>query len=192
MIKTLVVAVGGAVAVAGVVAAATVNANDDAQVVTGAGSAMSSPVGFPGDLACSPDAVPDLSQLDAGTASMAADNQVAQRLSTQVDREAIVYSARRMSSDGPVAVGARAAAVKVPYSTAAGWLVDSNELVSPARCVWVVTVEAPFEPRSVRAGATAVTYTGYTAMFDAASGEYLGVNAGPGLVNVVTGANLPK
>ena len=63
------------------------------------------------------------------------------------------------------------------------------------RCVWYVTLEAPFAPRSgpapVGDAAPIRPADSYTAVYDLASGEYLGVTAGTESLNVITGAGFP-
>lgn len=86
-----------------------------------------------------------------------------------------------------------AAAVRAPYQAAEAWIggsVQENSLVAPQRCVWVVTVDAPFTPRSAPPGVTVKPYPSYTTMFDGRSGQYLGVSAGVDAANLISGERL--
>jgi hypothetical protein len=87
---------------------------------------------------------------------------------------------------------APAAAVRMSYARAAASTGDNaaEGLVATDRCVWVVTVGAPFTPRSHPYGVAAPRYDSYTAVFDAATGQYLSVTAGATAPNVLTGANV--
>jgi hypothetical protein len=85
-----------------------------------------------------------------------------------------------------------AAASQLTFATADRWMPGSSEdsLVAPTRCVWMVTVDAPFQPRSTPENGTNTSYDSYTVLFDAASGEYLGVSAGSDTPNLITGKNV--
>jgi hypothetical protein len=85
-----------------------------------------------------------------------------------------------------------AAASLLTFATADRWMPGSAEdsLVAPTRCVWMVTVDAPFQPRSTPENGMDVSYDGYTVLFDAASGAYLGVGAGTDTPNLITGKNV--
>ena len=63
-------------------------------------------------------------------------------------------------------------------------------IVAAGRCVWVVTVKAPFTPRSRPYGVAAPRYDTYTAVLDVATGQFLSVTAGTTAPNVLTGANV--
>jgi hypothetical protein len=85
-----------------------------------------------------------------------------------------------------------AAASLLTFATADRWMPGSAEdsLVAPTRCVWMVTVDAPFQPRSTPENGMDVSFDGYTVLFDAASGAYLGVSAGTETPNLITGRNV--
>jgi hypothetical protein len=85
-----------------------------------------------------------------------------------------------------------AVATQLTFKTADSWMPGSSEdsLVAPTRCVWMVTVDAPFQPRSTPENGMNISYDSYTVLFDAASGEYLGVGAGSDTPNLITGKNV--
>lgn len=118
---------------------------------------------------------------------MASANRIAQAEPTRVERDEAIANARPASSDRPAAATAPAAAILAPAS----WADINHGLVAPNRCMWVVTVDAPFAPRGmpyVPGGSKPIKpMQGYTVVFDAASGEYQGTAAGPGSLNVLTG-----
>jgi hypothetical protein len=87
---------------------------------------------------------------------------------------------------------APAAAVRMSYARAAASTGDNaaEGTVAPDRCVWLVTVNGPFTPRSHPYGVPARQYDSYTTVFDAATGQYLSVTAGTTTPNVLTGTNV--
>jgi len=98
------------------------------------------------------DALPDLSQVDERVAKDAETNGWAQVAgeSSWLDRDAAGAMARAASTGD--ASKAPAAAVRVPESQALVWLDGKdavNPLINPTRCVWVVTVNAPWQPSRV-------------------------------------------
>lgn len=143
------------------------------------------------DRPCVRDALPTLPPgLDARLVNAARQNPASLQRpeSEQLSRQAAVEKAKAMSMDGSASA---AAAVEVPFSVGGSWLGDAgNPLVANDRCTWVVTVVAPFQQRSVPPGVTPRTFDRFTVLFDLASGQYLGVGAGPGTPDVLTGAHL--
>jgi hypothetical protein len=104
-----------------------------------------------------------------------------------------IASARAVNAGtGAGLAGAPAAAARMSYARAAASTGDTvtEGIVAPDRCVWLVTVNAPFTPRSHPYGVTAPQYGSYTAVFDAATGQYLSVTAGATAPDVRTGANI--
>lgn len=169
--------------------AATASANPPAQdSIT-----VESPVA---DLPCSHSAIPDLRGADARWVDQAKVNAFSQRLDrdkTPVSRAQAVADTREMSTGNAAEVqSAFAAAVQVPYRTGGKWFGDSNALIAPERCVWVVTVEAPYQvPRAPR-GVDRPILTQYSVIFDAASGEGIGMMAGNNIPNVIDGSGLER
>ncbi|WP_433293926.1 hypothetical protein ACQP2F_31815 [Actinoplanes sp. CA-030573] len=88
--------------------------------------------------------------------------------------------------------GSPAAAAQMSYARAAASTGDdvAEGIVAPDRCVWLVTVKAAFTPRSVPYGAKPVQYDSYTTVFDAATGQFLSITAGPAAPDVLSGANI--
>lgn len=116
-----------------------------------------------------------------------------QALAMARDLSSIAQEALALSEVSTDAATLPAAAVQVPYRVANAWLGGAETdrgLVAPTRCVWVVTVEGPFRPRSVPPGSKPTTYSSYTAVFDSRSGQYLAVTAGVDSPNVISGQNL--
>jgi hypothetical protein len=106
-----------------------------------------------------------------------------------------VAAAKSMNQTGATTsslAAAPAAAVRMSYARAAASTGDNGAegIVAPDRCVWVVTVDASFTPRSHPYGVAARHYDSYTAVFDAATGQYLSVTAGATAPDVLTGANI--
>lgn len=88
-----------------------------------------------------------------------------------------------------------AAATQAPFERADKWLGGASaeeSIVARDRCVWVVTVEAEFQARSAPRGKVPPRFDVYTTMFDALSGQYLGVSAGSDAANLVTGDGLSR
>jgi hypothetical protein len=136
------------------------------------------------DMPCSYDATPDLAKADPRTIAIVSQNPVAQAVPGRVTRSVAIAMARRMS-DAPVDVAkvADAAAVLVPAARVG----MTNQLVHPNRCLWVVTVQASYTPRSGPRGAELRALPWFTASLDAASGQGQGISAGPDAPNVLTG-----
>ena len=83
------------------------------------------------------------------------------------------------------------AVAQVPYAVGnimTGGSRSDDSVVAPTRCVWVVTVHAPYQPASVPPGVKPTTFRSYTTIFDVASGEYLGLAAGAYGTDIITGA----
>lgn len=147
------------------------------------------------DVACATDAVPSDSPFTDERARQAAASNpfssVVQDADRALTREAAIAQARALSEGSIEQVqSAPAAAVQVPYSTASVWTANNNPYIAPSRCVWVVTVYAPFEPHSHPYGIEPPKYAQYTVLFDVASGQYGGVTAGPDIPDVIEGKNL--
>ncbi len=157
------------------------------------------------DQACDPIATPTLAAETDGRVRDAMESNPASNadpMAPAMSRSDAVTAARQMSvtaqeglsgdTSEPSTELLPAAAAQEPFSQANRWFAGEdgdNSLVAPARCVWVVTVQAPFRPRSAPAGATATVFDSYTAVFDSRSGQYLGVTAGAESPNLLTGAN---
>lgn len=140
------------------------------------------------DVDCSYDAVPQLRHAtDKRIIGQISSNPYSQVVVGRISRDDAIAIARQFSSDPEKARIADAAAAQV----SAQWLGDTNQLINPARCFWVVTVAAPYVPRSTPRGVEASTYGSYTVAFDSASGEYLSTSAGADSLNVLTG-HVPK
>jgi hypothetical protein len=112
-----------------------------------------------------------------------------------LDRSSAIAAAKIEGARGQMTAqlnAAPAAAVELPYGKAATMLgEDAGEgIVASNRCVWLVTVSAPFTPRSAPHGVKAPTFDAYTMAFDVATGQYLSTVAGPTAPNLVTGQNL--
>lgn len=136
------------------------------------------------DVSCSYDAVPKLgADVDRRVVDQAAQNPYSQATEGRIDRDQAISMARGFSSDPQAALGAKAAAAQV----SAGWLGDTNPLINPSRCFWIVTVDGPYQPRSAPRGVESKNYGTYTVALDAASGEFLSISAGPESLNVLTG-----
>jgi hypothetical protein len=105
-----------------------------------------------------------------------------------------IASAKSMNQATGVSglAAAPAAAVRMSYARAAASTGDNatEGIVAPDRCVWVVTVDAAFTPRSHPYGVAAPRYDSYTTVFDVATGQYLSVTAGATAPDVLTGANI--
>lgn len=125
------------------------------------------------------------SQADPDRAPMNRDEAVAaardlSMIASEQDGSASTVDLSRLTS----------AAVQVPFESANKWIsgsVSENSLVAGNTCVWVVTVNAPFRPRSAPDPSVATTFDSYTAMFDSRSGQYLGLSAGTDAGSVITG-----
>jgi hypothetical protein len=130
---------------------------------------------------CEVSAAPDGKPLTKGAAIQAA-RQMARPVQEAYDT----------GSKVPDLASYPAAASQLTFATADRWMPGSSDdsLVAPTRCVWMVTVEAPFEPRSTPENGMNISYDGYTVLFDAASGAYLGVGAGTDTPNLITGKNV--
>lgn len=66
----------------------------------------------------------------------------------------------------------------------------NNPLVAPDRCMWLVTVDGPFQSVSSLTGAKEPAATSYTVLIDSASGDVLDLLAGPGAPSLTSGAGL--
>jgi hypothetical protein len=146
------------------------------------------------DVACEVGALPNLQKLSERQLEMVATNPFANPPSdigavlTRVDA---AKAARLSSTDPEGSVDAPVAATQVPYNLAAKWIGDSNELIAPERCVWVATVEATFTPiHHGPIGSKPRTFDRYTVVMDAASGQGISLNAGPGEPDLFTGIGL--
>lgn len=143
------------------------------------------------DLPCQLEALPTLDNTLDRITDLLNRNPVTQPLAngvSAVTRTGAIDLARAVTD----ATGANAAAAKMSYSDAEnayGTTVGDASLVAPLRCVWVVTVAAPYAPRSAPEGidATGISYDSYTVTLDVASGEVIDVGAGPETPNVITG-----
>lgn len=137
------------------------------------------------DQECDVSAVPDLSSgnLSKKFLDEVKQNRVAQPLPKGADpysRTRIDDWVRAQSSDAQAARGATVMTVQVPYRVGAAWMGGGdNPLVAPSRCVWVSVTDAPWEMRRHIRGYEPKTFSGYMMMHDSASGEYLGMVAGP-------------
>lgn len=144
------------------------------------------------DTPCELEAVPTLpSSLDPRVARASASTPYSQALDPQdaLDREAAIRQATGASSDPSQVI--RSSAARVPYSRALQIFGgDANPLVAPTRCVWLVTVDGPFEIDSHPPGVVTSPVDGYTIAIDAASGEVLDGSSGPGAPSLITGENL--
>jgi len=90
---------------------------------------------------------------------------------------------------GPKFASPEVAAVVLPCgATLAAF--ESDDSISPDRCVWVVTVQEPFVPQHYPPGIVPPVYDEYTVVVDQATGEGLSVEAGPGMPNAITGTGL--
>jgi hypothetical protein len=141
------------------------------------------------DRACRLGAVPDLAGLDARVVDAAAVTGFAQPLragSSPLSRDAAIKFAQSRA-DSDAGISHPSAAVSVPYSTAGDWFGDRNQLIAPSRCVWVVTVKAPFTPSHQLHGSKAIELDVYSLILDQASGQYVGMMAGPETPNMITG-----
>ncbi len=85
-----------------------------------------------------------------------------------------------------------AAATLLTFATADRWMPGTSEdsLVAATRCVWMVTVKAPFRPRSTPENDSTIEFQSYTALFDEASGDYLGVSAGTETPDLISGRHV--
>ncbi|HET7173772.1 MAG TPA: hypothetical protein VFI30_05800 [Nocardioidaceae bacterium] len=102
----------------------------------------------------------------------------------------VEQSASAAGVSGPALDSIPAAAVEVPYQVGDGWIgghMLDNSLVALDRCVWMVAVQAQFQPSSAPASAATTSFSTYTVMFDSASGEYLGLGAGTDAFSLITG-----
>ena len=87
----------------------------------------------------------------------------------------------------------KAAAVLLPFEAAiaaTGAEVSGSEIVNPSRCVWLVTVQELFVTPHGPPGYTPTVFGQYTVIMDQASGEGLGLMAGPDAPDAITGAGL--
>ncbi|GAA4722490.1 hypothetical protein GCM10023350_00750 [Nocardioides endophyticus] len=128
------------------------------------------------------------SQADPGGKPLSEDTAV--QAARQIARP--VQEAYDEGSKVPRLTNYPAAASQLTFATADSWMPGSSEdsLVAPTRCVWMITVDAPFQPRSTPENGMNISFDGYTVLFDAASGEYLGVSAGVDTPNLITGKNV--
>jgi len=146
------------------------------------------------DAPCDLEAVPTLpSDLDPRVAQMSKTSPFSQALDPQraLDRDAALQQVIQASSD-PSQVR-MAAASRVPYSQATGvFRGGSNPLVAQTRCVWIVTVDGPFDIDSYPAGPKPPQLHGATMAIDAASGEPLDGIEGRGAPSLITGEHLKR
>lgn len=122
-------------------------------------------------------------------------SQAPSKNATALDQSGAIAAAKIEGARGQMTAklsAAPAAAVELPYGEAATMLGEnvSESIVAPNRCVWLVTVSAPFTPRSAPHGVKTPTFDAYTMAFDVATGQYLSTVAGPTAPNLVTGQNL--
>lgn len=159
------------------------------------------------DEACSKTAVPAFADsADARIGAELKSNPASQADPdhSPMSRDEALAAARNLSA---VATGADGSASKVdlsslpssvvqmPFDSANKWIsgsVSENSLVAANRCVWIVTVNAPFQPRSAPDPSVRITFDSFTAMFDTLSGEYLGLSAGTDAGSLITGDELSK
>lgn len=89
----------------------------------------------------------------------------------------------------PPAESFPSAAVQVRFDTADLWMpgTTDNALIAPERCTWLVSVQAPYVPRSAPDPSIQAEYDSFTVMFDSASGAYLGMSAGAGSPDMISG-----
>lgn len=122
-----------------------------------------------------------------------------------MSKEAAIEAARKLAEPvstaqaagkaGPALSSLPAAAAEVNLKTASTWfqIQRSGPLFAPNRCVWVVTVHAPFKPDRVpppspgHPARKRRTYDHYAVMYDAASGQFLQLAAGTSAPNLITG-----
>lgn len=144
------------------------------------------------DAPCDLEAVPSLpANLDSRVSQLAKTSPFSQALDPKnaLDRDAAILQAIQGSSDQSQVM--MTAAARVPYSRALRIFGGSaNPLVALTRCVWVVTVDGPFDVDSYPAGASPPKLDGATTSIDAASGEPLDSMQGRGSPSLITGANL--
>ena len=149
--------------------------------------------GVVADVACEVGALPNLQNMSERQLEMVATNPFANKpadIDAVLTREDAANAARGSSTDLEGSIDALVAATQVPYILAAKWIGDSNELIAPDRCVWVVTVDATFTPQHGPKGAKLPTFDHYTVVMDAASGQGISMNAGPGEPDMFTGEGL--
>jgi hypothetical protein len=114
------------------------------------------------------------------------------KLARQVPDEAYLEEARSLGWDEKMIVTPKAAAARMSYEdtlVAEGAEVPrgTEAVVSPGRCVWVVTVEEPFIQRHTKPGIEPKVFSSYTAVIDQATGEGIAIYAGPESINVLNG-----
>lgn len=106
-----------------------------------------------------------------------------------------VITAEQAGEPGPALESLPAAAVQVSFQTANEWFGRgaSGSVIGANRCVWLVTVQAEFQPRHGpppipgRPPREMHTFDHYTVIYDVASGQYLGLAAGTSAPNLMTG-----
>lgn len=179
--------------------------------LAGSAATGSEPAAVVSDSSCDAQATPSFSSAvdprvlesaKSNPASQAKPAAIPMTRSDALDRSRTISVAGQQQLAKGDAVGAGlaelpAVAVQVPFSQGDKWLGGSvasepNGLIAPTRCVWAVTVHAPFAPRSVPRIKTAITYDSYTVLYDSLSGEYLGVAAGTDAADLITGARLDR
>jgi hypothetical protein len=144
------------------------------------------------DEQCDLEAVPTLdSSLDPRVSEMSKTTPFSLALDPQraLDRDAALQQVVAASSD-PSKV-TMAAVTRVPYSRMLRIFGGgANPLVAPTRCVWIVTVDGPFDIDSYPPGPKPPQLHGATMSIDAASGEPLEGMEGRGAPSLITGAHL--
>jgi hypothetical protein len=149
-------------------------------------------VGAPGDASCSEGAVLDVSGTSKGAQELSRSSgfsQPAAKDRPSMSRDAAASLARAISVDQEAASKAPAAVVRQPYSEAVRWFDESNPLIAPHRCVWIVTVKASFTPPRHPEGVKVQTASQYDVVIDVSSGDHILTIAGPGVPDMITGAN---
>lgn len=168
---------------------------------TGAGPVVSAVHSGVPDSACVEDAVgqlPAAAAKDSRWVEIWKSNPASQapdHAARSLNRVAAVDAARIVGSagkEGAATTPSDGAAVRVSYARAAASIGDdaTEGIVSPNRCVWLVTVKAPFTPRSAPYGFERRTYDSYTMVFDVGTGQYLATAAGPAAPDVLSGHNV--
>lgn len=180
------------------------------QPVDDGATTAANPAGFraaeAADQACDPTATPSLAaKADARVRDALESNPAsnADPSAPELTRSGAVAAARQLSvaaQEQPTGGTSAQSSELLPAAAAQGPFSEANKLfageagddslVAPTRCVWIVTVQGPFKPRSAPLGATAPVFERYTAVFDSRSGQYLGVTAGTDSPDLLTGANL--